>query len=183
MLSIFIVEEFEQYFNKMIPLTEWLAKEYYMLEEKTGEYLAGLVQLSESYHMPFASDIALLKAQLYTYTPDFSIDKKYDRKLKKQYFLDCLTKAKSYVDAHFAKTRQLLEESSTLLRNVAAVAISKGLLKQQNNIDTIIIEIKQDVELMPALTSAIGAVGYFNMKCLLERAITEVQKEGGISDE
>lgn len=172
MLSILIIEEFEQYFNKMIPITESIATEYYLLEEKTAEYIGGLVQLSEKYNLPFAPDIAVTKAQIYTYEKQAS--SKYERKLKKQYFLNCLTTAKSYVDNYFAQTRQLLEESRILLRKVAAVAVSKNLFDKQIEIDNLIAMIKQDAELMPALTSAIGTVGYLNMKILLERAITEV---------
>ncbi len=78
------------------------------------------------------------------------------------------------MDNYFSKTRQLLEESSILLRKVAAVAVSKNLLEQQNDIENVVLKMKQDTELMPALTSAIGIVGYWNMKILLERAITEV---------
>lgn len=174
MLSILIIEEFEQYLNKMIPITESIATEYYMLEEKTAEYINGLVCLSQKYNMPFASDIALIKAQIYTYIPEKQNSSKYERKQKKQHFLNCLTTAKSYVDNYFSKTRQLLEESSILLRKVAAVAVSKNLLEQQNDIENVVLKMKQDTELMPALTSAIGIVGYWNMKILLERAITEV---------
>ncbi len=57
---------------------------------------------------------------------------------------------------------------------MAAVAVSKNLLQQQYDIDTIIYNMNKDTELMPALTNAIGTVGYLNMKILLERAITEV---------
>ncbi len=174
MLSILIIEEFEQYFNKMIFITEYISKEYYLLEEKTGEYINGLVHLSEKYHLPFASDIAIINAQIYTYSPEKQNNSKYERKLKKQYLLNCLSTAKSYVDNYFSKTQQLLEESSILLRKMAAVAVSKNLLQQQYDIDTIIYNMNKDTELMPALTNAIGTVGYLNMKILLERAITEV---------
>ena len=46
MLSILVIEEFENYFAGMIPVAEYIAKEHYMLEEKAGEYMAGLVGLS-----------------------------------------------------------------------------------------------------------------------------------------
>ncbi len=86
MLSILIIEEFEQYLNKMIPITESIATEYYMLEEKTAEYINGLVCLSQKYNMPFASDIALIKAQIYTYIPEKQNSSKYERKQKNNIF-------------------------------------------------------------------------------------------------
>ncbi len=189
MLSIFIIEEFESYFAGMIPVAEYITKEHYLLEEKAGEYMAGLVGLSEKYHMPFAPDMAVIKGKIQTYVPDLHEKEKngrYERKMKKQYILDCLSETKACADAYFAKTRQLLEESSILLRKVAAVAAAKGLLEKQKaarsagqliDIDDIIFRMKQDAELMPALTSAIGTAGYLNMKCLLERAVSEVLEE------
>lgn len=184
MLSILMIEEFEAYFEKMIPVAEYIENALYLLEEKAGGYLEGLVRLSESYHLPFASDIAVLKAQVYNYTPDLTekekTNGKYDRKRKKQYILRCLAEAKAYADGYFAKTRQLLEESSILLRKVAAVADSKGLLEEMP-VGQAVQKMKQDEELMPALTSAVGTVGYQNMICLLERVIADVKAcNGGI---
>lgn len=177
MLSVEIIEEFEQYFAKMVPVTEAIGRECYLPEEKAGEYLAGLVSLSERYHLPFAPDLAILKAQMYQYTPDLGEKErtggKYDRKKKKQYLLNILQQAKVYADDYFAGTRRLLEESSILLRKVAAVASAKGLAPGAG-IEQLIEKMKQDEELLPALTSAIGTVGYSNMKCLLLRAVAEV---------
>lgn len=177
MLYILTIEEFEQYFEKMIPVTESIEKELYLPEEKACGYLAGLVALSEKYRLPFAADIAILKAQISNYTPDLQEKErsngKYDRKRKKQYILGCLAEAKAYADTYFSKTRQLLEESSILLRKVAAVADAKGVLDGAP-VDQVVRKMKQDAELMPALTSAAGTVGYQNMICLLERAIADV---------
>ncbi|GFI69005.1 hypothetical protein IMSAG249_00826 [Lachnospiraceae bacterium] len=182
MLSILVIEEFENYFAGMIPVAEYIAKEHYMLEEKAGEYMAGLVGLSEKFHMPFAPDIAVIKGKIQNYVPDLHEEVRngrYEKKIKRQYLLDCLSEAKACTDDYFAKTRQLLDESSILLRKIAAVAAAKGLLEKQQtaDIDDIILHMKQDAELMPALTSAIGTAGYLNMKCLLERAVSEVLEE------
>lgn len=182
MLFILTIEEFEQYFNRMVPVTESIEKDLYPPEEKVCVYLAGLVALSEHYHLPFASDIAILKGRVSNYTPDFQekerTNGKYTRKKKRQYLLSCLAEAKAYADAYFAKTRQLLEESSSLLRKLAAVADAKGLLDGAP-VEQIILRMKQDSELMPALTGAVGAVGYQNMVCLLERAIADVKYQEG----
>lgn len=177
MLSIEVIEEFEEYFEKMVPVIEAINKDYYLPEEKAGEYLAGLVTMSENYHLPFASDLAVLKAQMYQYVPEIDgrdrSGGKYERKRKKQYLLNGLQQGKAYADDYFAGTRQLLQESSILLRKVAAVASAKGL-SLEGCTEQLIEHMKQDEELFAALTNAIGTVGYSNMKCLLQRAVADV---------
>lgn len=161
----------------MVPVIEAINRDYYLPEEKAGEYLAVLVSMSEDCHLPFASDLAVLKAQMYQYVPEMDgrdrSGGKYERKRKKQYLLNGLKQAKAYADDYFAGTRRLLQECSILLRKVAAVASAKGLALE-NGAEQLIEDIKQDEELSAALTSAIGSVGYSNMKCLLQRAIADV---------
>lgn len=179
MVSIELMEEFEQYFAQMVPLAEAIGRECYLPEEKAGAYLAGLVSLSEGHRLPFAADLALLRAQIYQYTPEpgeKESGSRYERKRKKQYLLNSLKEAKAYADDYFAGTRQLLKESSVLLRKVAAVACAKGLM-DGGGIEQLIERMKQDPELLPVLTSAVGTVGYANMRRLLQRAIAEVSEE------
>lgn len=180
MLSIELMEEFEQYFAKMVPLAEAIGQACYLPEEKAGTYLAGLVSLSEKHRLPFAADLALLKAQLYQYTPELG-DKEnggsqYERKRKKQFLLHSLKEAKAYADDYFAETRRLIAESCVLLRKVATVACAKGF-EAEGDMEYLIAQIKQDPELLPALTSAVGTIGFSNMRRLLQRAIVEVSEE------
>jgi hypothetical protein len=177
MILAIVIKEFENYFEKMVPLTDLIVAESYLAEEKTGNYILDLVKLSEKYNMPFASDIAIIRAKVHTYTPEEGERPatRNGRRKKNKFLIDCLTEAKCCVDNYFANSRKLLEESSVLLRKLAAVALSKGIFLNDNiDIDDIMDKIRHDAELMPALTSAIGTVGALNTKYLLENAVEEV---------
>ncbi len=179
MVPAVVIKEFENYFAQMIPLIDLIAAESYIAEEKTGTYILTLVKLSEKYNMPFASDIALIRGRVNTYTPEDGerVTTRTGRRKKNRFFIECLTEAKVYADNYFAKSRQLLDESSVLLRKLASVALSKGIVRNDNtDIDYIMDKIRHDAELMPALTSAIGTVGFLNTRYLLENAINEVKE-------
>lgn len=176
MTSAKTIQEFERYFDRMAEMTKAMASESYLAEEKTADFLAGLVVLSQKHQMSVAADLALVQAKAQTYTPEEGDrpNTRNGRRKKNRFLLDCLTEAKERTDQYFAVSRQLLEESGQLARKLAAVAAAKGMLTEGIPAEELAERMRQDGEMMPALTSVIGTAGYENTIYLLGQAAREV---------
>ena len=143
--------------------------------EDAIDWLARAVRLAEDARLPLASELALIRGQLQVFTPPDS-GRTGRRNARAAAVVDGLEQARGQIERHFATLRETSAQHQTLCRKTVAVARAAGLLPRLDDLNDVWARIAADARLLPALTETIGAVGVWNTRLLLDRALSETQE-------
>jgi hypothetical protein len=178
MLPIITIEKYDIELNK---LTDIISDgiETFNYVNRVLMWLDELEQLAMGHGGRVAADIAITRGKVTSYVPSSeelqTVTRGQKQKLHSRYIILCLEELKNQLDEYTASSRRLIEETEVLCYKLAAVAIQKGYVKDnQENIMEMVTLIKQDSELMPAWINVIGTVGINNALILFARAVGAV---------
>jgi hypothetical protein len=178
MLPIITIEKYDIELNKLTDIISD-GTETFNYVNRVLMWLDELEQLAMKHGGRVAADIAITRGKVTSYVPSSeelqTVTRGQKQKLHSRYIILCLEELKNRLDEYTASSRRLIEETEVLCYKLAAVAIQKGYVKDnQENIMEMVTLLKQDSELMPAWINVIGTVGINNALILFARAVGAV---------
>lgn len=135
MLSIKVIEEFHSLLLKLPRVADSVSAGSYSAMAAAEEWLSEAEKLSERHRLPICADFALIRGRIRNYLPAQNgsgcESGRTARLMKRQNGIECLKQAKECIEQYFSKIENLIFESSVLCRKLAAVAVSKGYVKER----------------------------------------------------
>ncbi|MFI3168272.1 MAG: hypothetical protein R3Y32_09195 [Bacillota bacterium] len=168
--------------QKTTALTPHLLKTSGKFYEKTCDFVAQLVKLSENSNLYITADLSVCLDKLLTYNPkkDSQNIRVSSAKDKDRFAVEILQDVVRLTNEFLKKPRETFSECEDIWRQVLARILAKGVTKDhlpksnQERLATLLELVKSDTELSPYYSHILGLSGEANARVLLDITMPSV---------